>query len=318
MSNVRAFVKKIPFARTLYRGIKAFGIGCARNAVGLVQGTIDRSPRLSGLAFDGFKQEFALANGAETFVVSTGDKVIGRELYATSEFDFAKFKAAVELAGLDDRHEDLLFVDIGANIGPICIPVVKRGYASRALAIEPELLNRKLLTANVVLNDLCDRIEVFPVALGAAPGTVSFELSERNFGDHRIKADAGGIEDQYGEADRKTVQVDMTTLDTIMEKQSAPNVLLWMDTQGYEGFVLQGATETLKRKHPMVLEFWPYGMKRSGSFDSLLECLCASPYEVFIDLDDPRSERVPLNRASLRALYERLGVGSKFTDIMLL
>ena len=311
-------LRQIPYARKSYRAIRTFGVGTARAVISLIQNTIDRSARLRGLAFDSLKQDLALAAGSETFVVSTRDKVIGREIYANTEFDFAKFQRALRLAGLEHRSADLLFVDIGANIGPICIPVVKRGLATRALAIEPEPLNQKLLKANVILNDLSARIEIFSVALGASPGTVPFELSDRNFGDHRIKSAVEASEDRYGEAERKTVQVEMTTLDLILHAHSGANALLWLDTQGYEGFVLKGAVETLKRRHPMVLEFWPYGMKRSGSFESLIECLGASAYEVFVDLEDPGSERVALTRASLTDLYERLGEDGKFTDILVL
>ena len=311
-------LRQIPFVRTGYRATERLGVGAARMAVSLILTTIGRSAGLRGLAFDTLKQDLALAAGAETFVVSTRDKVIGREIYANTEFDFAKFQAALRLAGLEHRTSDLLFVDIGANIGPICIPVVKRGLAARALAIEPEPLNQKLLKANVILNDLSARIEIFPVALGASPGTVAFELSDRNFGDHRIKSAAEASEDRYRESERATVEVEMTTLDRILESHSAPNVLLWLDTQGYEGFVLKGAEATLKQRHPMVLEFWPYGMKRSGSFESLIECLCASSYAAFIDLEDTGAERVALTRESLTDLYARLGQDGKFTDILVL
>lgn len=315
---LREVLRQVPFARTGYRAIRCFGVGSARLAVSLILNTIDRSAWLRGMAFDALKQDLVLAPGPESFVVSTRDKAIGRDIYANAEFDFAKLRTAIRLAGLSDRNADLLFVDIGANIGPICIPVIKRGLAARALAIEPEPLNRKLLVANAILNDVSDRIEVFPVALGAAPGTVTFELSDRNFGDHRIRSKVEASEDRYREAERDTVEVEMTTLDRVLEPETAPNVLLWLDTQGYEGFVLKGATATLKQRHPMVLEFWPYGMKRSGSFESLLECLCESDYETFVDLEDTEATRTALTGAALTELYERLGEDGRFTDILVL
>ena len=40
--------------------------------------------------------------------------------------------------------------------------------------------------------------------------------------------------------------------------------LLWVDIQGYEGFMFQGAENTLSRGIPVVSEIWPYGIAKAG------------------------------------------------------
>ena len=65
-----------------------------------------------------------------------------------------------------------ILIDIGANIGPICIPAVKRNYVKQAIAIEPGPDNARLLRANVALNSLHDRIIVHECAVGASEETL--------------------------------------------------------------------------------------------------------------------------------------------------
>ena len=40
--------------------------------------------------------------------------------------------------------------------------------------------------------------------------------------------------------------------------------LIWIDVQGYEGFVYRGAGGTLAGGLPTVSEVWPYGILRAG------------------------------------------------------
>ena len=125
------------------------------------------------------------------------------------------------------------------------------------------------------------------------------ELSEKNFGDHRIReADSEQIEDHYGESGRKTISVEAMTLDEVMNSQESSQheniALVWMDIQGHEGKFFKGARSFfLQHKHvPVAMEFWPYGIRRSGmdkdEFCNLLKGL----FQKFYILDEER----PLSR----------------------
>lgn len=251
--------------------------------------------------------------GPERFLVSVDDRAIGREAYVRGGFDFAKFEQALSL--LPGGFERDLLVDVGANIGTICIPAVKRRLFARAVAIEPEPFNFSLLTCNLHVNGVAQRIATHHVALGAQAGAeLAFELSTDNFGDHRIRvADGDG---RLHEAGRQVIRVKCERFDDIVGEIDPNATLVWMDTQGFEGFVLQGAPQALRRRPPLVIEFWPYGMQRTGCYDALKQALLDAGYAAFHDLGT-RTGPVPLSADTLDAVRRRLGDGGPFTDLLL-
>ena len=217
----------------------------------------ERHHFLRGVLFDASRdQKFLLCDSdVERFVVVTSDKVISRSVFTDGgSYDFQKFQTAVGLLGPEFRLE--LLVDVGANIGTICITAVSRGFAPQAIAFEPEPRNFTALMANIHLNGLAPRVKAHNHALGSKDDeTVLLELSEENGGDHRVHANkASGL---YDEQNRKTIEIRSETLDKFLEAVDPKSTLIWMDTQGYEGHVLSGAKKALSSRVPMVLEFGP-------------------------------------------------------------
>jgi hypothetical protein len=92
--------------------------------------------------------------------------------------------------------------------------------------------------------------------------------------------------------------------------------LIWSDTQGFEGHVLAGATIALRSQPPLVLEFWPHGMKRSQCYPLLKTFLIENGYNVFYELRDKPSP-VALTAQSLDCLYAEQGEEG-FTEILVL
>src|SRR5262249_5318874 len=152
-------------------------------------------------------------------------------------------------------------VEVGANIGIVCIPAVKRRIARRAIAIEPVPTNCRLLRANIVLNGVEDRIATHQIALGAESNTsVLFELSPDNSGDHRVHLGAsGGLQ---GEGARQTIELPSTRYDDLVPALDPATTLIWMEAQGAEGHILQGAPRALDRRTPLLVEFCPYLIER--------------------------------------------------------
>ena len=249
----------------------------------------------------------------EVFVVHAGDEWIGRGLFVSGEFDFDKFAAAFEaLVKLRPGSRPKVLIDVGANIGSICIPAVVRGYVERAVAIEPDPQNSRLLRANIALNGLEGKIRTAETAAGPQDGAfLELELSGENLGDHRIRV--SGEDGALDEANRQVVQVPSATLDSICRTEAGDDVLVWMDVQGFEGIALAGAKDFLARRVPMVLEFCPYLMVRARSFSALKQSLAG--YSGFLDLESGKAFR-PI--AELQALYDELGEGQAFTDILVL
>lgn len=275
---------------------------------------LTRNVMFRKLMFDSMPQGSRLLaqTGNEIFAVHVGDRAIGREIYIHGAFDLAKLEAVLRILG-EGRHNDLL-IDVGANIGPICIPAVKRRLFKKAIAFEPDPRNFDLLNANIHLNHLGGSIDARNLALGDRDGAVvTLTLSEDNYGDHRVCVDSGTGTGSL--ASRKTISVQSETLDSQVRLASPNNALLWMDTQGHEGFILKGAKALLESRIPLVLEFWPAGMAGTESFPAMKRALCDAGYEYFIDLNAP-TNRVALSEESLEALYRSVGEAGAYTDIL--
>lgn len=266
-----------------------------------------RNARFEALAA---RTDIVLADKAEKYLVFTKDKTISKVVYSKGAFDFEKLEQAIKLLGPTFSLNTL--IDVGANIGIICIPAVNRGYARRAVAIEPEPGNFRLLAMNVQLNGLQEKIVLHNLALGPENGKVlEMELSSDNSGDHRIRVSAA--DGLYDEGARQVIQIKSETFDSILGSLDRQTTLVWVDTQGYEGQILLGANNMIAERVPLVLEFWPYGMRRAGSYPALRSA--ALRYENFFDL----SERQPARRPTLEldALYAKLEETGDYTDILL-
>jgi FkbM family methyltransferase len=197
------------------------------------------------------------------------DWLIGKYLYVYRSYETENIRAALELlagAGYLSSEGNAVVLDVGANIGMICIALLKQNYFKRAIAFEPGPNNFRLLTKNVAQNGLADRIDCFPYALSSIEREAELKLAPHNSGDNHLR---DNNEDRaFDEAQRQTVKVPVTTLDQVCadhpdlfrEKVS----LIWLDIQGHEGYFFQGAQQLLSQGIPVASEFWPYGIKRAG------------------------------------------------------
>lgn len=239
------------------------------------------------------------------FIVSLKDEVIGREVYETGGYDFEGFLAVLEILRIP-RLDRL--VDVGANVGTICIPAVKRDLCREAYAIEPEKTNYFLLRANVALNRLEDRITCFQFAASDAEGEAYLEKSDWNFGDHRIRQQPSTI-DIRGDGE----MVSAKCLPDAIAQLDPATDLIWMDVQGYEAAVLQGAKPFVDMGVPIAMEFWPIGLSAHGGLERLIKAL--ETRRSYVDLQDPQRRIQPMS--SLSSLYQRLWATEGVTTIVI-
>lgn len=174
---------------------------------------------------------------------------MGRSLYCYREYESSLTKTVIEFLRQQDRlpvKGQGTILDIGANIGVTSIGMLSAGEFERAIAIEPEPRNLELLQQNVKQNKFSERILCLPYAAADQKGELSFELSESNFGDHRIRSDASSFQEQelYHESARRMISIQADTVDhlckTIPDIFTKTLALLWIDVQGYEGYALRG------------------------------------------------------------------------------
>ncbi|WP_185879039.1 FkbM family methyltransferase [Variovorax sp. MHTC-1] len=287
--------------RSVLKSVRSFG-----------QHRFFHSPLVAHLLWDTAPREALLLAvcRSEMFVVAAGDPVIGQWLFKHREpYNFSTLHRVASL--LSGRRLTSL-IDIGANIGTICIPAVKRGLFERAIAIEPESLNYSLLRTNVEVNRVSAQITTHNIALGEKNDeTLSFELSKTNFGNHRVRY--GNDRTDPGEG----IEVPSQSLDRIAEGVDLGSALLWMDTQGFEGYVLAGGPRTLQRKPPLVMKFWPGGLSRSGGMERLRYALQRAGYTSFCDLNEPGDAFRPFSVEVLEILAAKLGSGDGQHDLLL-
>lgn len=292
-------------------------------------GFIFKSPSIKSSFFTTIQDKFAFAMiGEVAFVLHRQDLAISRRIYAGNGLEHLKAVKAIKIIENEFRNsrdageEKLkwqanLLIDIGANIGNICIPLVKQKLFERAICFEPDPANFKLLKVNTILNDLVDSMVLANAALGGEPDQeLEFELSPENFGDHRVRvSNQPGIEK---EESRPVIKVNSTTLDAFFAENdhgSLEGALIWIDVQGYEGLVLKGAKDTLATGVPLVIEFWPYGLKRADTFEFLFEALRLYPF--YIDLG--QKEILKRDLTELEILYSTyLNDASFMMDILIL
>lgn len=201
---------------------------------------------------------------------SNKDWLIGKHLFVHRNYEIDFIEKAIALLreeGFLKESENNTVADVGANIGMICIGLLKKGFFKKSLAFEPSPNSFRLLRKNVRQNGFEENIRCFNYALSAENKKTKLELAKGNSGDNRIKfSDENG---KMSERERETVEVETKTFDAIFDEHKnlkASDIdLLWLDIQGHEGHFFKGAKSFFsRRKVPCVSEFWGYGIKRAG------------------------------------------------------
>lgn len=169
-----------------------------------------------------------------TFSYPAQDEIIGPCLRDYGEF--AKVEAV--LAGQIAR--DGVFVDVGANIGAVSLPVSRS--ARRVIAIEAHREIAGVLRANVEANGV-QNVEVVNAAVGESEGTARFSMppltERRNFGDNAFDPDGAW-----------SAEVEMKTLDSLAPDDTR---MVKIDVQGFELQVLAGARRLLSAVRPTLI-----------------------------------------------------------------
>ena len=210
------------------------------------------------------------------FTISCKDRGIGRTLFGYQQFEGNLIKETflhLQSQGKIPSGGIGTIVDIGANIGVIGIGAAYMGLVKNVVAIEPDPNNFALLKRNVQQNDLNDRSMCLPYAIAEQNGELQFELSRDNYGDHRLHSDntiTTGKE-LFDESNRQIIFVRSKPLDEIInelpENFARDISLVWIDVQGYEGYVFSSGQAFFKRGMPVMVEIWPYGVRRAGMQD---------------------------------------------------
>ena len=243
----------------------------------------------------------------ERYILFSNDNVISKELFVKQECEINKFERTIDILNKKIRVKNLY--DVGANLGVICIPAIKRNLVNSAFAVEAEPENFNLLKANIILNNLEKKIIAYNFALSEYDDQLlQMELSFDNYGDHRIRKDINF--NLMGEESRKIIKIKSKKFDTIFPKMNPLEDLVWIDTQGHEADVLSGANLLIESKVPIVIEFWPYGLERNNNWDKMVSIL--KRFSHYVDLSESDTKIKELNEINLEILTKKFYIESKF------
>jgi len=243
----------------------------------------------------------------EKFILQSNDQVIGRTVYATKEpFDFDKLTKVLKILNLKKNE---LLIDVGANIGTICIPAIKRNLFNKAIVFEPEPLNYSLLLSNIIINGCYNKISSHNIALGSKNREkLNLQLDDHNKGNHRIIINSKIKL-------KKNIVINSHKLDSFIKNINPLSTLLWIDVQGYETQVLLGAKKLLNKKVPVCVEFSPTFLEKK-KYDIFKKMFIKNGYNYFYNLNLPL-KKIALNNESINNLYKTLKK-NKFAEADLL
>jgi FkbM family methyltransferase len=141
---------------------------------------------------------------------------------------------------------NFVVIDAGANMGYLTLHFAKICLSGKVIGFEPDSENFNCLSENVALNTF-KNITIFQTALSDLPGTAQlYKLYPNNPGANRILSTKPD-----GLVASETIHV--TTIDYFLEQNTFDHIdLLKIDVEGFELFVLKGASGLIKKCKPIL------------------------------------------------------------------
>jgi FkbM family methyltransferase len=153
------------------------------------------------------------------------------------------------------RPGDVVY-DVGANIGYYARYMLGNLPLSRLIAFEPMTANLRLLRRNIALGQCGDRATVLPLALSDADAEELLQIDDIAGGSSVLDTVSGGRPAEGRSRlglGTKTEPVRVRRLDSLLERgELPPPNFIKIDTEGAEGRVLRGATQTLLVHRPRL------------------------------------------------------------------
>jgi FkbM family methyltransferase len=141
-------------------------------------------------------------------------------------------------------------VDVGANTGQFGLSLRRARYRGRILSIEPGKAEFETLSQKAQADG---NWQALHCGLGAGPGTAVLHVSKLSVFNSMLNLSAAAPMHDERMALDHSEEVAIRTLDEIAAPLSG-NMLLKIDTQGYEKQVLEGGRQSLGRMAGILLE----------------------------------------------------------------
>ena len=184
------------------------------------------------------------------------------------------------------------FVNVGAHIGTVCIPLAK--VAARVTAFEPFPKSFDHLKRNVELNSLSN-VRIYNAALGDKCERIFF-LDDSS---DRIKGNSGGMhvltadDIRLGARSAHMARAEQTAVQCVtLDSLDLPRIdAMLVDVEGMEDKLIGGARMTLQRDLPLLLiEIWNDEKRRQENMrttrQQVIDSIMRLGYTSFERVDD--------------------------------
>jgi FkbM family methyltransferase len=159
-------------------------------------------------------------------------------------------------------------VNVGANVGYYALMASALDPAATVEAYEPQPKLARLIRRSAIINGF-GGLTVHEMAVGAAAGSARLQLFGDYYGSASIvDADTGGAE---------TFEVSVIALD---EAGDAPIEALFIDAEGYEYEVMQGAARRIDAAQNCVV-FLEFSASRYGRKAEFVDFIAARGFSIF-------------------------------------
>jgi FkbM family methyltransferase len=251
--------------------------------------------------------------------------LIRRERYVMRFYPTALSRSCWVYADERRSHERLfraflrpgdVMADVGANIGTHTLEAASLvGPGGRVYAMEAHPRTHRFLAANVRLNQF-DNVVTFNTAVGCESDSITF--TDSHYDDMNRVDEQGGLPKFPTRAiasglplEKKLgIEVPMRRLDDLLSGEARPIRLLKIDVEGYEKFVLAGASDTLAKTKAIFIEMMPENFQVYGyGNEDVAEILSRHGFTLY-DIDDAGrlvkipSKALPHKSADLLALRD--------------
>ncbi len=171
---------------------------------------------------------------------------VSRSLMTEKRYTTLFSKEPDTIDWINSFEQNSIFYDIGANVGIYSVYASILHKNIDTIAFEPSVFNLEILSKNIYINNLYDRISIYPISLDIKKNQNQFNMS---------KVEVGGALSGFGtELDEFNNQRDITfkyktfsqSLDDFVDEYNLklPNYIK-IDVDGIELSILNGAIKIL-------------------------------------------------------------------------
>ena len=185
-------------------------------------------------------------------------------------------------------------LDIGAHVGYYALLAAKLvGENGKVYAFEPDPRNFECLKKNVEQNGY-KNVVCLNKAVSNRTGKTKLFFSEETDNSQIVNRKDG----------KKSVTVDVTTLDNFFENKNPRADFIKIDVEGAEGLALEGMTNLIKKNKNLKIltEFFPDRLKFNIGAKKYLEILEKYRFE-FYDVNKKEVRNTPVTKECLLRTY---------------